>query len=198
MQLLALKFGPAVLLVAILFSASPSSPQERFHTIELPGKTLRLPADEWAPLRNPGPFVVNFSAREKADYEWFPPVVTVFKSPMQSDDRLGVEVAEGEYVEFFVSDPRITDPLIVESVRRAGGLMTEGLTMRVRLDRGGYWIQSRVRFDVSKAADCALAEGFAEGLAEPYRPFLSEDVNRTLIASCESLVKRTRFQLTSF
>ena len=164
MKLLALKFGPAVLLVAILFSASPSSPQERFHTIELPGKTLRLPADEWAPMRHSEPFAVNFSAREKADYEWFPRVVTVLKSPMQSDDRLGVEVAKGEYVEFFVSDLRITDLLIVESVRSSGGLVTEGLTMRVRLDRDGYWIQSRVY--VRCQQDCGLRprRGLRRGL----------------------------------
>ena len=191
MKLLALRSGPIVLLIAILLSASPGSAQERFHTIDLLGKTVRLPADRWEPMRNPASFAVNFLARQKADDEMFAQVVTVFKLPMQSDDRSGVEVAKGEYVEFFVVHPRITDPLIAESVRRAGGSTQAGLTMQVRLDRGGYWILSRQTFDVSKAADCSLAEGFDE----PYRPFLSEDENRLLIASCDVLVKRTRFQL---
>ena len=80
-------------------------------------------------MRTPEPFAVNFVAKQKAEDEMYEQVVTVFKAPMQSDDRLGVEVAKGEYVEFFVAHPRITDPLVAETVRKAGSSLEGGLTM---------------------------------------------------------------------
>ena len=63
--------------------------------------------------------------------------------------------------------------------------------MLVRLDQGGYWLRSRQTFDVAKTKDCGLADSFVER----YRPFLSDDENRWLLALCDAQVKRTRFQL---
>ena len=71
----------------------------------------------------------NFERRELRSFERFNQVVTMFKVPMTSDRRVGVEVADGEYVEMFKIPGREDDVVV-----------------QIRIDKKGRWVLSRQSF----------------------------------------------------
>jgi len=115
-------------------------------------------------MANPEAFAENFEAKETRIAEEFPQVITVFKAPMRADQRSGVELGSGTFVEFMVVHPG-------------------AFTAQVRVDHGGYWVLSRQTFRPSSDATDSNPK---------LNPFPSEQEQRALLAQFGAEVDRTR------
>ena len=98
-------------------------------TIDVPGKTIRIARSEWKPMKNEFEWADNFEQLTRGPRHEFARVVTVFKLPMSVDRRLGTKVSTYEYVEIFTG-------------------LSQTVTVRVRVDKGSYWVLSRETFRV--------------------------------------------------
>ncbi len=125
---------------------------------------VSIPADQWKRSDNPEPYAENFEARTLRSGHAFPQVLTIVKVPMSEDRRLGVQISDHEFSEFFVVHPGM-------------------LTIQVRVDRGQYWVFSRETFDVPRTLSVKVDE---------YRPFLSEEENRIVWSAYQKEVDGTR------
>jgi hypothetical protein len=126
---------PVVVLVLVLLvsgvalAQTPTASKESAsdYIVSAPSRTIRLARADWTAMTNDYEWAENFEEIRKGPREEFERVVTVFKLPMTEDRRIGEMISPNEYVEMFV-------------------VHTGMLTVRVRLDKGSYWVMSRQTF----------------------------------------------------
>lgn len=135
-------------------------------SVAVPGGAVTVVLADWKPMENPEVFATNFEARHQSPGEAFAQVDTIFKLKMTEHDRLGIQVSDGEWVEFMFVHPG-------------------KVACQIRLDKVGYWVMSRQTFDMRDSSSNSVE----------YRPFLSVEENRALLEIFDIELKRTRFVL---
>ena len=116
-------------------------------------------------MANPEAFADNFEAREKRFGEEFNQELTVFKSSIREDQKVGLELVPGTWVEFMIVHP-------------------PAITLEVRVAHREYWVLSRQTLT-------STADNSSSG-AKTYRPFLSAEESRKLLSVYSDQVARTR------
>ena len=158
--------APMLLIVSTVGIARAAAQQ--VHQIELPDRTVRLSVDDWRALPSPEPFAVVFEATRIRAGEALPQRITLFKLPMQVNDRLAVALTADELCDF----------LFLYPVK---------ITYRMQLERETYWVESVQTFDVPVGMPLRVPWRLNE------RP--SEQGIFILLDTYDAEVKRTRFQL---
>jgi hypothetical protein len=154
------------LVLSLVWTTGAASQQ--IYEIELPDRVVRLSSAEWRELPAREPFAVRFEARTARPGEVFPQQLTIFKLPMQVNDRVGVAVTANEVADFLFLYPVY-------------------VTCRMRLDRDVFWVESLQTF--------AVPPGMP--LRVPWRlnQRASEDEAFVLLDTYDTDVKHTRFRL---
>ncbi len=135
------------------------------YIVSAPSRTIRLARADWTAMTNDYEWAENFEEIRKGPREEFERVVTVFKLPMTEDRRIGEMISPNEYVEMFV-------------------VHTGMLTVRVRLDKGSYWVMSRQTFTAPSVPGVDTARLSALEFARAREAFQSElDTTRYLLQS---------------
>jgi hypothetical protein len=156
----------ACLIVALVWDSNAAA--QPAHEVELADQVLRLPADDWRQVEFPEPFAVRFEARAKRSSETFPQLLTIFKLPMQFNDRIGVTLTADELADF----------LFLYPVK---------VTYRMRVDRGTFWVESLQTFEVPM--------GMPLRVAWQLHKTASPEQISVLLDMYDTDIKRTRFQL---
>ena len=94
--------------------------------ISVAGRRLALSAEEWQPMKNEAEYAKNFEARSNRSPRQYQ-ILTVFLNQMSEDRKAGREIAAGEYLEVFISNPN-------------------EVTVLLRRNHGVYWLLSREMF----------------------------------------------------
>ena len=94
--------------------------------ISVAGRRLALSAAEWQPMKNEAEYAKNFEARLNRSPRQYQ-ILTVFLNQMSEDRKAGREIASGEHLEIFISNPN-------------------EVTVLLRRDYGVYWLLSREMF----------------------------------------------------
>ena len=110
-----------------LYSPSADEHNNSFLTVEAPNRLLQISAVDWTALQDEEIHAKNFQRRHKLQNELFEQVVTVFLIPMSPERRIGKKISDTEYIDFFSGLPN-------------------SVTIRLRLEKSGYWILSRQTF----------------------------------------------------
>jgi hypothetical protein len=160
--------GIVLVLMALGLPAAGGSSD--VHTVRVGFRTLKLDATAWRPMANEATFAENFEAVTVKSGETWPQVITIFKLPMSSDRKRGIQVTKSEYVEPFVAHPG-------------------KVTIQIAVDRGRYWVQSRQTFDV--ASDVAARVAWDVDVSTP-RPRNSAKEQRSLVRVFQDQVDSTR------
>lgn len=122
-------------------------------------------SSEWSPLRNAATYATNFEKKHRGSREAYNQIVTIYNLPMTADRRLGKEISKGEYVEVFkTGDARL-------------------VTVRIRLDRGSFWLMSRQTFHITEPSLVA------------HDPELGDDERQSFIFALQDEIDETRYLL---
>lgn len=113
-------------------------------------------------MANEEAFAENFEAREKRSREEFNQVLTVFKSPIREDQKLGFSADPRTWVEFMVIHP-------------------PSVTLQIRVAHQGHWVMSRQTLSSRSGVN-----------SQEYHPFLSVEESRALSSIYSEDVARTR------
>jgi hypothetical protein len=116
-----------VSLMLLVLALAPAARAEPVFSVSVPGKTITLAQSEWAKMEDPTTVAHNFEERKKGPWHQFGRVVTIFLHPMTDDRRVGLKIADREYVEIFVAQPGL-------------------VTVQTRIDKGTYWVMCRETF----------------------------------------------------
>jgi hypothetical protein len=92
-------------------------------------KTIFVPRLYWETLSTNSDYSEGFSRRLAQNNEEYELVVTIFKLPMTEDRKSGLKIGDNEWLEIFST-------------------FREEMTMRLRLNKGDYWLLSRQTFKV--------------------------------------------------
>jgi hypothetical protein len=134
------------------------------YRVAVAGGTVTVDRALWKPLANPDGFADNFEARERRLGEEYSQVLTVFKAAMRNDQKAGIEVSPGTWVEFmFIYPPAVT--------------------FQVRVSHGGHWVMSRQTMSRRSATNA---------VPPSYIPFLPPDHPRALLGEYSAEIARTR------
>jgi hypothetical protein len=140
--------GVIVLLVLLYSHAASAEPA---FSVVVSGKTISLAQDEWTKMEDPTSFAQNFEERAKAPWHQFGRIVTIYLLPMSDDRRVGLKIADREYVEIFIAHPGF-------------------VTVQTRIDKGTYWVMCRETF---------LRKAHATSVdLWPYKPLGTDDRER--------------------
>ena len=134
------------------------------YSVTVTNGSVKLDKKFWKQMPNEEAFAQNFEAREKRSGEDFNQVLTVFKSPIRDDQKLGFGIDSNTWVEFMMIHP-------------------PSVTLQIRRAHEGYWVMSRQ----------TLAYRPMSGVhSEAYRPFLSAEESRALSLIYSDEVARVR------
>jgi hypothetical protein len=111
----------AAALVLLAFLVSQAASAEPAFSVAVPGKTITLLQDEWIKMEDPTTVGKNFEERKKGPWHQLGRVVTIVPLPMSDDRRIGLKIADREYVEIFIAHPGF-------------------VTVQTRIDKGTYWV----------------------------------------------------------
>ena len=95
----------AARLAALLTGLALSSGCGSGYIVDVSNGTVSVDAKFWKPMENPEAFADNFEAREKRPSEVYNQVLTVFKSPIRDDQKLGLALSPGTWCEFMSLHP---------------------------------------------------------------------------------------------
>ena len=160
----------AVALGVLALGASARAAQGDKYTIHVGPRTLALDAAEWRPMANPKTFAENFEATGVKAGEAWGQVLTIFKLPMSSDRKRGVQLTKSEFVEPFVAHPDM-------------------VTVEIKVDRGQYWVLIRQTFTLT-AETAKRVEWDVDGHAP--RPTNSVREQRSLVRTFQDQIDATR------
>lgn len=139
------------------------------YRVDVANGSVAVSREFWKRMKNPEAFAVNFEARDERSGEKYKQVLTVFKAPIRDDQRAGLELFPGTWVEFMVIHP-------------------PAITLEVRVAHTRHWVLSRQTLEKRAAARVN---------SEAYRPFLSTEDSRTLLSVYSDEVARTRSVLNA-
>lgn len=134
-------------------------------------KKLKLSSNEWAFLPEEASYSINLQRIPKAK-EMYPMVVTIFKMPMSEDRKKGRKLTANEWLELF-------------SVHK------NAITMRVRVDKGTYWVLSRQTFKPEVTSNLQILDQYTV----PESQELLSPFDKALIDSLQHETDETRFLL---
>jgi hypothetical protein len=137
--------------VLLAFLVSQAASAEPAFSVAVPGKTITLSQDEWIKMEDPTTVGKNFEERKKGPWHQFGRVVTIVPLPMSDDRRIGLKIADREYVEIFIAHPGF-------------------VTVQTRIDKGTYWVMCRETF--LRQADEPPVD------LSPYKPSGTDDRER--------------------
>jgi hypothetical protein len=95
--------------------------------INIGNKIVNLNESDWEILKQESEYSVNLSKKVKQKNEKYNQIVTIFNIEMTKDRKSGIKLSDNIYFEAFKT-----------------GL--GGITIRIRIDKGSYWILSRQTF----------------------------------------------------
>ena len=165
------------LLTTLFLSACYLSNQEIDGTLTLqaPGKTIELSSNDWVKVGDPNNFAKNYSEKESSSLHAYERMVTVFLNPMSGDRRIGKKLTSTEYVEMFIVTPGL-------------------LTMRIRIDKGEYWVMSR---DTYKPKEKMISNALDSTDFSVASLSISESERAQLMSDYQAEIDETRFLLNS-
>jgi len=94
------------------------------HEVKVQNKIIHVNTNNWKILKNDFDFSENFESKEKKKYQVFKEIITIYKKPMSSEDKKGLQIENKTFVEFI--NP--TD---------------DSITIQIRIDKDFYWLLSR-------------------------------------------------------
>lgn len=130
----------------------------------VPGKLIQLPEQSWSMMKDEANDAKIFGQKERGALHKYGRVVSVFLAPMSDDQKVGLKIANDEYLEILV--------------------VHEGLvTAQVKVDKGQYWIMCRETFlpKARLSADVSNRKGF-----------LSKNAQLSLWMDYQSEISETR------
>jgi hypothetical protein len=114
---------PVIVLLGLTLSWGCSSD----YRVDVANGAVEVDRSFWSAMEDPEAFASNFEARAKRQGEEHNQVLTIFKSPIRDDQRVGIELAPGTWAEFMSVNP-------------------PAVTLQLRVAHAGHWVMSRQTF----------------------------------------------------